>query len=88
MGRVKRERQAAALAHNAFQCRKTQIHANEDAFRLSNLNAAWWGRRDSNPHGLLHKFLRLARLPIPPRPHEAKSALLNYSNHWRAMQPD
>src|SRR5690606_7316002 len=24
----------------------------------------WWGRRDSNPHGSLHKFLRLARLPF------------------------
>ena len=25
---------------------------------------SWWGRRESNPHGLLHKFLRLARLPF------------------------
>src|SRR6266849_8315475 len=24
-------------------------------------------RRDSNPHGLPHQLLRLARLPIPPR---------------------
>src|SRR3546814_798111 len=28
----------------------------------------WYGRRDSNPHGLLHWYLKPARLPVPPRP--------------------
>ena len=30
---------------------------------------AWCGRRDLNPHELLHWNLKPARLPIPPRPH-------------------
>ena len=29
----------------------------------------WCGRRDLNPHELLHWNLKPARLPIPPRPH-------------------
>lgn len=29
----------------------------------------WCGRRDLNSHGLLHYRLKIARLPVPPRPH-------------------
>ena len=29
----------------------------------------WCGQWDSNPHGLLHRNLNPARLPIPPYPH-------------------
>ena len=29
----------------------------------------WCPGRDSNPHGLLHQFLRLTRIPIPPPGH-------------------
>ena len=28
----------------------------------------WWGRRDSNPHGLSHMLLRQARLPFRHSP--------------------
>ena len=31
--------------------------------------SVWCGRRDLNPHELLHWNLKPARLPIPPRPH-------------------
>src|SRR5262249_44025020 len=30
--------------------------------------AAWWGRRDLNPHDFRHGNLNPARLPVPPRP--------------------
>ena len=30
----------------------------------------WCGGGESNPHGLLHKILSLARLPIPPPPRD------------------
>ena len=30
---------------------------------------AWCGRRDLNPHGVTHRNLKPARLPISPRPH-------------------
>ena len=29
----------------------------------------WCGRQGLNLHGVTHKFLSLARLPVPPRPH-------------------
>src|SRR5918911_2272051 len=32
-----------------------------------------WGRRDSNPHALLHMILSHARLPIPTLPHAYRS---------------
>lgn len=32
------------------------------------------GRRDSNPHGLRHRHLKPACLPVPPRPREAPRA--------------
>jgi hypothetical protein len=35
-----------------------------DSVKISQLIEFKWGRRESNPHGLLHKFLRLARLPF------------------------
>lgn len=28
---------------------------------------SWWERWDSNPHGVTRKFLKLLRLPVPPR---------------------
>src|SRR5205814_9672958 len=30
----------------------------------------WWARQGSNLHGLLHRILSPARLPIPPRAHK------------------
>ncbi len=36
----------------------------------------WCGRRDSNPHTLRYQNLNLARLPVPPRPHEPSQARL------------
>ena len=32
------------------------------------LTPPWWGRRDSNPHGLSHMLLRHARLPFRHSP--------------------
>ena len=29
----------------------------------------WCGRQELNLHGVTHKILSLARLPVPPRPH-------------------
>ena len=29
----------------------------------------WCGRQELNLHGVSHKILSLARLPVPPRPH-------------------
>ncbi len=29
----------------------------------------WCGRQELNLHGITHKILSLARLPVPPRPH-------------------
>src|SRR6266849_8689774 len=34
-------------------------------------------RRDSNPHGLPHQLLRLARLPIPPRSQTSAKCILS-----------
>ena len=31
--------------------------------------SVWCGRRDLNPHGVTHRNLKPARLPISPRPH-------------------
>ena len=38
-------------------------------YRIS--HSEWCGRRDSNSYALRHWNLNPARLPIPPRPHEA-----------------
>src|SRR6187399_710632 len=32
----------------------------------------WWARQGSNLHGLLHRILSPARLPIPPRAHKQR----------------
>ena len=34
------------------------------------VSTIWCGGGESNPHGLLHKILSLARLPIPPPPRD------------------
>ena len=34
----------------------------------------WCGRQELNLHGVTHKILSLARLPVPPRPHIPLSA--------------
>ena len=36
---------------------------------------SWWGRRESNSHGLPHSDLNAARIPIPPRPQICFSVL-------------
>src|SRR5262249_60927582 len=40
--------------------------------------SAWCGRRDLNPHDSRHGNLNPARLPVPPRPQGAPSALNRY----------
>ena len=49
-------------------CTKGCINAENAATNNDGRGACtillWWGRRELNPHGLLHKFLRLARLPF------------------------
>ena len=39
-------------------------------------NIFWCGRRDSNPHGVTHRNLKPARLPISPRPRILRKSLL------------
>jgi hypothetical protein len=34
--------------------------------------SGWWARQGSNLHGLLHRILSPARLPIPPRAHKQR----------------
>ena len=34
--------------------------------------SGWWARQESNLHGLLHRILSPARLPIPPRAHRQR----------------
>ena len=36
----------------------------------------WCGRQELNLHGVNHKILSLARLPVPPRPHLADSFVI------------
>ena len=36
---------------------------------VTRLAATWCGRQELNLHGVTHKILSLARLPVPPRPH-------------------
>ena len=38
---------------------------------------AWCGRRDLNPHGVTHRNLKPARLPVSPRPH-MKTKIINF----------
>lgn len=48
----------------------------------------WWGRRELNPHGLLHKFLRLARLPfrhVPWLGRYCSIALRRMQPPWQQM---
>ena len=48
------------------------IHFYPEILKVDSNNAVhliWCGRRDLNPHELLHWNLKPARLPIPPRPH-------------------
>ena len=47
-------------------------HAVDD---LTRRGFPWWGRRDSNPHGLSHMLLRHARLPFRHSP--ARSMVLS-----------
>ena len=37
---------------------------------------SWCGRQELNLHGVNHKILSLARLPVPPRPHLADSFVI------------
>ena len=37
-------------------------------YYIENLHK-WCGRQELNLHGVTHKILSLARLPVPPRPH-------------------
>ena len=48
----------------AKQAQKKQI----TEFLFDNLHK-WCGRQELNLHGVSHKILSLARLPVPPRPH-------------------
>ncbi len=36
----------------------------------------WCGRQELNLHGVNHKILSLARLPVPPRPHLGDSFVI------------
>jgi hypothetical protein len=42
----------------------------------ANDKKSWWGRPDSNRHGLLQRILSPVRLPISPRPHGLLQACL------------
>ncbi len=42
-------------------------------------NQGRWGRRDSNPHALLHQILSLDRLPIPALPQNEYNMILNHA---------
>ncbi len=50
----------------------------------------WWGRWDSNPHGLLHMILSHARLPIPPLPRTSliikAKRVLEKGKWWAAVR--
>ena len=61
----------------------------------------WWARQGSNLHGLLHRILSPARLPIPPRAHAAQDTQRlavsgkrpssvqkeTVSRHWLTIRP-
>ena len=57
-------RAPAAIANAALRLTRTAPASR----RASGARRSACGRRDSNPHGLRHRLLRPACLPIPPRP--------------------
>ncbi len=52
------------------------VNTTNEKDRLRGLVILWCGRKDLNLHESPHQNLNLARLPIPPRPHYVKTALL------------
>ncbi len=50
-------------------CINLSFHHHSGDIKNNPEHATFWcGRRDSNPHGLRHRYLKPACLPIPPRP--------------------
>ena len=49
------------------QIRRQNSDFSPRAERPAHSPECWCGRRDSNPHGLRHRNLNPARLPVPPR---------------------
>ena len=47
--------------------RANEAHEGRNTARIGALK--WCERRDSNPHGFLHRILSPARLPVPPLSH-------------------
>ena len=48
----------------------TRIYHKYSMVANLKLQPFWCGRRDLNSYACWHQNLNLARLPIPPRPHE------------------
>ena len=60
---------ARANASTLNSCRSSCLRKNKTLHKAGSY--FWCGRQELNLHGVNHKILSLARLPVPPRPHLA-----------------